>query len=285
MRRILIYLIAFVGFAVTNAQSTWKPAIVFSRLLGEAHYLPNLGECGYVQFRTGPDGVEWGIYDMKTLSDTSTARWQLSGPVDERRIGVVLDIDGNGTTDVSAGYLVYLDVCLPTQKILPRNIGFNGIADIDGNGTQEGMSFGPDFPNVSTLTPDRTAFRRVELPIRPLHLGTLSASARFLSTSKTENLPIRRNLSLLRMDPGQLHQDSAVAQLSTVTNTGPVYENSNYEPERLFMFPDVWYLPRGDSMWVIPSSDMVTSCTHVFMSKRFSLRIRTMYLRALFFTT
>lgn len=257
MRCFKILLLLLVCIASSHAQ-TWKPAIIFTRMLGEAIYIPNIGECGYVQFRTGPDGVAWGIYDLKTLSDTSTVRWELTGPVADRKIYKVLDIDGNGQMDVAAGLLVYLNACTPNQRIVHPILetGFDGgCADINGDGSAECMT--REYPRLITLDDNDTIMRMKKLSYRAMHLGTINGMPRFLSLHGTTDFPARITVSVETVDPNQLHPDSAQINLIELDRSSSV--SATWTSERLFTFPDVWYLPTRDSMWVITSDTVVTA--------------------------
>ncbi|NQW29976.1 MAG: hypothetical protein HQ472_05635 [Ignavibacteria bacterium] len=141
MRALFLIVVFLFGWIGSTAQTEWKPAIRFSKSLGRATYVPNLGPAGAVQFDHGPDGVADGIYDVAALSDTSKVLEQLAGMIGELEdINFVHDVDQNGLFDVFTNTGLYLDLGHPSQRKVELSVGMGyskGYADLDGDGVEE----------------------------------------------------------------------------------------------------------------------------------------------------
>jgi len=174
---------------------------------------------------------------------------------------------------ITPNVAVYLDVCSPTQRLITFEpiepyIGFNaGQADLNGDGLPEYLAV-VGVPTLATLTgPQGTFNKRVvstthvkpggeEYPV--MHLGTLSGQPRFLTLAACEHQSTWTNcLVLEKLDTEQIMSDSTTLTLQTVAvNDG---STANFELSRMFVFPNVWYLPRIDgSMWVITADTIVS---------------------------
>ncbi|MDZ4745439.1 MAG: hypothetical protein SGJ05_05500 [bacterium] len=262
MGLLLLILMSLVGATATFAQPEWQPAIRFKTWLGAATYLPKLGEAGYVQFWKGPDGVGYGIYDLKTLSDTSTVRAELPGdPYSLRGIYYVRDIDNNGITDIISGSGLFLNVCLPNQRRVVLNAGaglHSGYADITGDRIDEQYGAQGNAGVLTVFTSDVTTYHTVNIGYPAFHLGTLGGKPRFLSLSIPEYPPNLQQLSLQKVDPAQLTPEATTAKLITLDSVlFKISFNNPWNPKRLVVFPNVWYLSRYDSMWVITADTIV----------------------------
>ncbi|NQW29639.1 MAG: hypothetical protein HQ472_03910 [Ignavibacteria bacterium] len=260
--RVHILLIVFLlGCSDVLAQPEWKPAIRFSKSLGRATYIPNLGPAGAVQFDHGPDGVADGIYDVATLSDTSKVLEQLAGTISQvGGINYIRDFDNNGLFDAVTDFELYVDVGHPSQRkiALTNGMGFSiGYSDIDGDGVNEttgDYAYGGGV--VTKFSTDFTSFRNYGLPYTPQYLGTLSGRPRFLHYHKVDWSPPFMRLSLDSLDPATLHPDSTI-RMHTVTYID-YKPNVDVLPQRIFTFNDVWYVDKGPEMCVVTNDTIRT---------------------------